>query len=80
MFIVRDWPCFQYSSVIPYSECYPYKPVSGPCLRELSEFCLPLLTLAQAKPLVSGEFYIAAVKYLCVCYQLQRYLQANFRI
>ena len=34
-------------------ECYPHKPVSGLCLRELSEFCLPLVTLKQAQPLVS---------------------------
>ena len=34
-------------------EYYPYKPVSGLCLRELSEFCLPLVPLPQAKPLVS---------------------------
>ncbi|XP_068725843.1 Fanconi anemia group C protein homolog [Montipora capricornis] len=33
-------------------EYYPYKPVSGLCLRELSEFCLPLVPLPQAKPLV----------------------------
>ncbi|XP_073259448.1 Fanconi anemia group C protein-like [Porites lutea] len=33
-------------------ECYPLKKVSGSCLRELCEFCLPLLTLTQAKPLV----------------------------
>ncbi|KAL9950391.1 hypothetical protein ACROYT_G042879 [Oculina patagonica] len=33
-------------------ECYPQKLVSGRCLRELSEFCLPLLTVTQAKPLV----------------------------
>lgn len=33
-------------------ECYPLKQVSGSCLRELCEFCLPLLTLTQAKPLV----------------------------
>ncbi|XP_015762193.1 PREDICTED: uncharacterized protein LOC107341299 isoform X2 [Acropora digitifera] len=33
-------------------ECYPHKPVSGQCLRELSEFCLPLVNCPQAKPLV----------------------------
>lgn len=33
-------------------ECYPDKPVSGQCLRELSEFCLPLVNCPQAKPLV----------------------------
>ena len=33
-------------------ECYPLKQVSGSCLRELCEFCLPLITLTQAKPLV----------------------------
>ena len=33
-------------------ECYPLKQVSGSCLGELCEFCLPLLTLTQAKPLV----------------------------
>ena len=33
-------------------ECFPLKQVSGSCLRELCEFCLPLLPLTQAKPLV----------------------------
>lgn len=34
------------------SECYPQKLISGLRLKELSEFCLPLLSVAQAKPLV----------------------------
>lgn len=33
-------------------EFYPQKPISGLCLKELSEFCLPLITIPQAKPLV----------------------------
>ena len=38
--------------LISCRECYPLKQMSGSCLRELCEFCLPLLTLTQAKPLV----------------------------
>ena len=42
-------------------ECYPHKPVSGLCLRELSEFCLPLVTLKQAQPSVSQLHFLIII-------------------